>query len=176
MANYAFIDSQNLNRGTLSSGWKLDFGKFRLFLRNKYGVEKAFLFIGYVSGNSGLYQYLQEHGYILIFKPVLAVKTSNGLAYKGNVDAELVLHTMIEIENFDQAVIVTGDGEFHCLVEYLEKKKKLAKIVVPNNKYSSLLKDHSKYIFQLSTIKGKMKTTLRHKKRGIPAVNNVDLW
>ena len=43
---YAFIDSQNLNLGIQSLGWKLDFKKFRLYLKNKYSVEKAYLFIG----------------------------------------------------------------------------------------------------------------------------------
>ncbi len=46
--NYAFIDSQNLNLSILSLGWKLDFARFRVYLNEKYGVEKAFLFIGYI--------------------------------------------------------------------------------------------------------------------------------
>jgi uncharacterized LabA/DUF88 family protein len=60
---------------------------------------------------------------------------------KGNVDAELVLHTMIEYPNYDKAVIVTGDGDFHCLVEHLKKHEKLLRLVVPNKKkYSALLR------------------------------------
>lgn len=60
---------------------------------------------------------------------------------KGNVDAELVLHTMIEWNNYDKAVIITGDGDFHCLVEYLKKKEKLKKLLIPNrHKYSALLR------------------------------------
>jgi len=43
--NYAFIDSQNLNLGIKSLGWKLDFVKFRRYLREKYGVVTAYLFI-----------------------------------------------------------------------------------------------------------------------------------
>jgi len=39
---YAFIDSQNLNLGVRSQGWKLDFGKFRQYLHDKYGVERPF--------------------------------------------------------------------------------------------------------------------------------------
>lgn len=46
--NYAFIDSQNLNLGIKSLGWKLDFVKYRRYLREKYGVTTAYLFIGYV--------------------------------------------------------------------------------------------------------------------------------
>lgn len=53
---YAFIDSQNLNLGIRSQGWVLDFKKFRLYLKNKYHVEKAYLFIGMVPGNEQLYE------------------------------------------------------------------------------------------------------------------------
>lgn len=138
MKNYTFIDSQNLNLGVLSQGWRLDFAKFRIYLKEKYDVEKAFLFIGYMPGNTPLYTMLQEFGYLLIFKPTLELKDGK---VKGNVDAELVLHAMIEYGNYKKAVIVTGDGDFHCLVEYLNNKNKLLRLLVPNQKkYSSLLK------------------------------------
>ena len=66
---YAFIDSQNLNLSIRAQGWKLDFKRFRIYLKDKYKVEKAFLFIGYVAGNESLYTYLQKSGYIIVFKP-----------------------------------------------------------------------------------------------------------
>lgn len=136
--NYAFIDSQNLNLGIQDLGWKLDFSRFRIYLKEKYAVQKAFLFIGYIEGNSELYKTLQEHGYICVFKPTLVYK--NGKT-KGNCDAELVLQTMIEYKNYDKAVVVTGDGDFQCLVSHLLKFSKLKAIIVPNqNKFSALLK------------------------------------
>jgi len=33
--NYAFIDSNNLNLGIQSLGWKLDFRRFRRYLKEK---------------------------------------------------------------------------------------------------------------------------------------------
>ena len=84
---YAFIDSQNLNLGTQLNGWKLDFGKFRTYLLTKFKVKKTYLFIGYIEGNSSLYSYLQEVGYILIFKHVLEIKKGDKTTVKGNVDA-----------------------------------------------------------------------------------------
>lgn len=153
--NYAFIDSQNLNLGVKSSGWSLDFKKFRLYLLNKYNVKAAFLFIGHIPGNEMLYTNLQRCGYILVFKPTLEIKKDSKIFVKGNVDAELVLHTMIEFNNFDKAVIVSGDGDFDCLIEYLDKKNKLEKILVPNDRYSSLLRkfNKKKYIQKLSLLK-----------------------
>ena len=71
--NYAFIDSQNLNLAVKELGWKLDFRRFRKYLQDKYGVVKAFLFIGYVPTQQSLYTSLQEYGYILVFKPTLSL-------------------------------------------------------------------------------------------------------
>ena len=66
--NYAFIDSQNLNLGVQSLGWKLNYKRFRIYLTEKYGVSVAYLFIGYLPENQNLYKSLQEDGYLLIFK------------------------------------------------------------------------------------------------------------
>lgn len=153
---YAFIDSQNLNLGVKDCGWNLDFKKFRIFLKDQYGVSKAYLFIGHISGNDKLYSSLRRYGYTLIFKPTLEFKKNGNTMIKGNVDAELVLHTMIEYENFNKSVIVSGDGDFYCLIEYLENKKKLLKIVVPNERYSSLLRKYAKYIVRVNSFKKKV--------------------
>ena len=136
--NYAFIDSQNVNLAIRSLGWKLDYRRFRVYLAEKYAVKKAFLFIGYVEGNNSLYTSLQEAGFICIFKPTLVYKDGTT---KGNCDAELVLQAMIEYNNYDKAVIVTGDGDFYCLVQHLLNQNKLDYLLIPNqNRYSALLK------------------------------------
>jgi len=136
--NYAFIDSQNVNLAIRSLGWKLDFKRFGVYLKEKYGVSKAFLFVGYIEGNNDLYIKLQEAGFICIFKPTLTYKDGTT---KGNCDAELVLHAMIEYQNYEKAVIVTGDGDFYCLVQYLLENKKLEAVLIPDRfKFSALLK------------------------------------
>ena len=127
--NYAFIDAQNLNLGVRELGWQLDNRRFRVYLQHKYHVTKAYLFIGYLPQNANLYRSLQEAGYVLIFKPVLEKKSG---AVKGNVDAELVLHAMILYPNYDKAVVVTSDGDFACLVEYLSGKGKLKVVLGPS--------------------------------------------
>ena len=162
---YAFIDSQNLNLGVRSQGWRLDWRKLRLYIRNKYNVRKAYLFIGYVFGNQSMYTSLQESGYILIFKPTLEIKVNRNIRIKGNVDAELVLHSMIEYPNYDKAIIISGDGDFHCLIEHLESKNKLLKILVPTKHYSSLLRKFNdlNYIVRIDLLR----RSLEQKKTGI---------
>lgn len=151
---YAFIDSQNLNLGTskdiykqrklIYKGWRLDYKKFRKYLSDKFRVRKAFLFIGYIPKNQKLYRSLKSNGYELIFKPT--VQDNQGKA-KGNVDAELVLHAAaIEFPNYTKAIIVSGDGDFYCLHQYLIDYDKLQAIIIPNrHSESSLLRRFQKY-------------------------------
>ena len=153
--NYAFIDSQNLNLAIKNAGWSLDFRRFRVYLKDKYKIEQAFLFIGYIAGNENMYANLQKIGYIIIFKPT--IQDSDGKVIKGNCDAELVLHCMIEYENFNKALIVSGDGDFYCLVEHLEKNNKLLKVGIPHKyKYSALLRKFRQYFFYIGDLKHKL--------------------
>ena len=138
LKNYAFIDSQNLNLSIQDLGWKLDFARFRIYLREKYLVKVAYLFIGYLPENQDLYNSLQKYGYVLIFKPTLKYKDGK---VKGNCDAELVLQAMIDYQNYNKAIIVSGDGDFYCLAHYLIQQEKLEKVLIPNKfRYSALLK------------------------------------
>ncbi|MBL7155149.1 MAG: NYN domain-containing protein [Candidatus Portnoybacteria bacterium] len=134
--NYAFIDSQNLNLGILSLGWKLDYKKFRVYLREKYKVSKVYLFIGYIPSNQDLYSFLQGVGYVLIFKPTLPDGKGE---VKGNIDADLVLQAMIDYKKYDKALIVSSDGDFYSLVKYLYKNNKLKYMMSPYVKTCSIL-------------------------------------
>lgn len=127
--NFVFIDGQNLNLGVREIGWKVDYFKFRIYLKEKFGVKKAYYFIGYVEGNSDLYASLQEAGYILIFKPTFKNKDGK---IRCNCDAELVLQAMIEFNKYDKAVIVSGDWDFYCLIKYLRENGKLETVIVSN--------------------------------------------
>ncbi len=134
--NLAFIDGQNLHLGIKDLGWNLNYKRFRVYLKDKYAVNKAYIFIGYVPENQELYKSLQEAGYILVFKPVLIPKDGKP---KGNVDADLVLRAMIDCPDYDKAIIVTSDGDFYSLVEYLYSKNKLEVVLAPHKEKCSVL-------------------------------------
>lgn len=173
---YAFIDSQNLNLGVQSLGWKLDFKKFRLYLKNKYNVDRAYLFIGLVPGNEQLYEHLSAAGYKLIFKPTIAYDVSGKKTHKGNVDAELVLYAAAKkYRAYDKAIIVSGDGDFRCLVEYLIEKDKLLHVMTPTRSFSKLLRDYLKYIVQIEKLRGSLeyKTGKQSKNQSIRSVETL---
>ena len=76
---------------------------------------------------------------------------------KGNVDAELVLHAMVEYPKYDKALIITNDGDFYCLVDYLIKQDKLLKLMIPNRKaFSSLFRKLMPHIVFLDNLRDKL--------------------
>ncbi len=134
---YAFIDSNNLYLGTLNDlKWKLDFKKFRVYLKEKYNVVVAYLFIGYVPSNQNLYSSLQKAGYVLIFKPISMDKNGE---IKGNVDSDIVLQALLDYQKYDKAVIVSSDGDFYSLVKYLYSQNKLLCVISPYFHFCSIL-------------------------------------
>ncbi|MBX4190820.1 NYN domain-containing protein [Candidatus Saccharibacteria bacterium] len=151
---YAFIDSQNLNVSVQKYGWKMNWKKFREFLRDKHGVTKAFMFIGYVPEHEDIYEKMHQAGYAVVLKPTFDMsrprpEEQNGKSdkpVKGNIDADLVLWAMKEINKYEKAVIVSGDGDFFALVEYLVQQNKLQKILTPTGQYSSLFHQFEDYI------------------------------
>src|SRR3990167_10197527 len=153
--NYAFIDSQNLNLDIKILGWKLDYARFQIYLKEKYGVTKAYMFIGFVALNQALYDRLQEAGFILKFKPT--IPDADG-KIKGNIDADLVLRATLEINEYDKAVIVSSDGDFYSLVQHLYESNNLKVVLSPDiENCSNLLKQTAKErIWFMNELRGKL--------------------
>lgn len=171
---YAFIDSQNLNVGTQKFGWKMNWARFREWLRTEYNVEKAFMFIGYIPGNEALYDQMHDAGFMVVLKPTFDLsrvkteeqqKQQDERPVKGNIDADLVLWAMKEMSNYQQAIIVSGDGDFFSLVEYLAGKKRLLHVMTPSGHYSQLYNQFESYIVRLDNFKRTLEYRDRKRKK-----------
>lgn len=114
--------------GIRKLGWHLDYRRFRIWLIEKYNVDRAYIFLGFIADQQGLYDYLRRAGFILIFKTT--VPGSEG-KLKGNCDAEMVLKAIVDFyENrFAQAVLISGDGDFACLATFLLNRKALKTVI-----------------------------------------------
>lgn len=153
----AYIDGANLHKGVESEKWKLDYRKFRSWIRQKFGVAEALLFIGLMPKNASLYTSLQSAGYKLVFKEV--VFDGEGKA-KGNCDADLVLRAARD--HFEQGVrsvvIVSSDGDYSSLVKFWMEKDVACTIVspAPNKRCSILLKRTGAPIVYLDEVRHKL--------------------
>ncbi len=156
--NIAFIDGQNLYMGVKSEkpSWKIDLKKFREYLLKKYNVQKVYYFLGYIDEkNQDIYESIQEAGYILKFK-----KHNDAMLgkKKGNVDTDIVFRIMKALykkEDFDKIILISGDGDYKMLVDFLIEENKFKKILFPNKKFASSLykKITRKYFDYLVNIK-----------------------
>ncbi len=132
-----YIDGNNLYRAAKELGFTINYKKFRGWLRQKYNPKNVFLFIGLISDRTSFYQHLQEAGFILVFKQTISVEGN----VKGNCDAELVLKAVSDFytKNTNSFVLITGDGDFGCLVEFLQENKVLDRVLAPDEKKCSFL-------------------------------------
>ena len=130
-----------MHHGVKQLDWDFDYGRFRVWLREKYNVTQAYLFLGMVPRYKDLYTKLQEFGYTLVFKEVIF--DGEGKA-KGNCDADIVVSAMQDAyENrFDKTILVSSDGDYTPLVKFLMSKNKIMAVVSPyeTKKCSVLLK------------------------------------
>lgn len=167
MATYAFIDASNLfYGGEKSLGWKIDYQKLLIYLKEKYEISKALYFggveihdfkfdylknetvpvdeiEGYLTelikreGNKlseamllllhrhlqrvKFYLKLQKFGYELHLKPVKLYEQEDGTTKrKANCDVDMAFYLMKEKDNFDRAVILSGDGDFLPALKHLK--------------------------------------------------------
>ena len=67
--NIAFIDAQNLHLWTQSEKWKVDFKRFRIYLRDKFKVSEVYYFLWFVTDDEQeLYFKIQKAWFILVFR------------------------------------------------------------------------------------------------------------
>ncbi len=138
--NIAFVDGQNLHLGTRGDGWSIDHRKFRIYLAEKYHVQEAYYFLGFVSDDEqDLYDKLQKAGFILCFREYSSALRGSK---KGNVDSDIIFSVMKKIadgDSFGKIFLVSGDGDYKKLVDYLVKKGRFGKMLFPNRKFASSL-------------------------------------
>ena len=142
--NIAYIDGQNLYMGTAKSSpeWHIDLARFRTYLARKYNVTQAYYYLGYVQEGENieaLYDSIQAAGFILRFRLHNSAMIGQK---KGNVDSDIIFAAMKSLylkDKFDKIVLVSGDGDYKMLVDFLIEHNKFEKILFPNKKYRSSL-------------------------------------
>ena len=91
---------------------------------------------------------LQKAGFIVTFREH---NSSLKGTKKGNVDTDIVFEVMkavIERDDVNGILLISGDGDYKKMVDYLIKRKKFIKILFPNMRVaSSLYKNISRKYF-----------------------------
>ena len=142
MNNYAYIDNQKLYLATKNAPepWTVDMKRFRVYLLEKYKVERAYLFMGaYEEKYKDLYDRYLSFGYELRFRQHSeSIKSRK----KGNVDTDVVFQMLFDSfyeDEFDKIILVSGDGDYFKTIQHLLKINRLEKVLLPSHKNASSL-------------------------------------
>ena len=167
--NIAFIDGQNLYMATSKrevNPWDIDIARFRVYLEQKYCVTKAYYFLGFVQEeNNDIYEEIQKAGFVLLFREhnpaMLGTK-------KGNVDSDIIFSVMKRLykrEDFEKVILVSGDGDYKRMVDFLIEENKFEKILFPDGKRASSLykKIGAKYFATLDLVDVRAKIEVKKK-------------
>ncbi len=132
-----YIDGNNLHRRASTLGFNINYKKFTGWLKQKYNATNIYLFLGFINKLKEYYDELAKAGLILVFKEI----TYSNNSVKGNCDAEIILKVVSDFytKNFLTCLIITGDGDFRCLVEFLKNNNSIFGIIAPDNKTCSFL-------------------------------------
>lgn len=131
---YAFIDASNIIYSAARSGWKVDFEKLAKYLHERFGVQRIIYFAGVDTENLKqlkFYETLQKFGYELRLIPV---RTFSDGSKKADVDSRMTFEMMLYFKEYEKAIIMTGDGDYYWVLEYLLKEKHGQIILISHSK------------------------------------------
>ena len=123
-----FIDGANLYAATRALEFDIDYKLLLKWLKEKTRLVRAFYYTALLDDQEyspirPLVDWLDYNGYTMVTKPVKEFTDPNGRKkIKTNIDVELALD-MIELsEHLDHVVLFSGDGDFHRLVKFIQRR------------------------------------------------------
>ena len=143
-----FVDSANIYR---NGGNKLQYDILRDFaLRDSgelmrlnayvtFDKERSTIDAEYRNKTQGFFSALRDFGYKVNIKEVKWFMDDNGNRIpKANSDLDLAVDVLLQAENLDRILLVTGDGDFVQVVRALQNKGCRVEVVAMDNVSSAL--------------------------------------
>lgn len=130
-----FLDGANYFYMQKQLGWHIDAKKILTFCSTFGEVEDAYYYIGTDAPPEAQQQAylnaLTNIGYSLVTKPIKTIyDTETGESkQKANLDIEIVLDMFNTIENYDMAILISGDGDFERPLQLLKARGKKLKVM-----------------------------------------------
>lgn len=127
-----FIDAANIIYCYKDTGWKIDLKKLKKYFEEKCALAAIYYYSAYLEDNirqQSFLEMLSRKGFILRTKKIKKIIDDSGnVMLKGNCDTDIVVDAVSTLENYDTAVLMSGDSDFVSLANLLKGKNK--KVVV----------------------------------------------
>ena len=139
-ANFFYMQKNDLN-------WFVDTKKLLKYCERFGEVVDAYYYVGKDSpseaGQHAFLSALTYMGYSLVTKPIKTIydPVTGETRQKANLDIEIVLDMFNTIDNYDIAVLVSGDGDFDRALRLLRARGKRFKVIASPHFVASELRD-----------------------------------
>ena len=159
-----FVDGSNVYRTQRRHlGWNIDLKKFLDYFRTKGEVVDAYYYtaIDYnVISQNRFVQMLPLIGYTIVSKPLKEIHNGDEMKKKGNLDVEIVLDMFNTIDNYDMAVLFSGDGDFERALQQLRARGKRFMVVAHRSTVArEILAVAGMHYLDIATIEDAVKLT-----------------
>ena len=181
-----FIDASNYHYGLQKLGWRIDYGKFTNWFKEErqiiniyfYGSihsyksfftchpeykdhefsAKLLLLEEYTKVRKNFFKKLKEFGIIVREKPIWCIydDTEGKYKLKANADVELTVDALNRINDYQEIVLCSGDGDFARLIRYLKNKGKITTVISIKERTSSVLAKATNKLLYLNSLRGKI--------------------
>jgi uncharacterized LabA/DUF88 family protein len=163
------LDYSNIYYGLEKLGWEIDYTKLKKYIENKYELVGLYYYMGIHSFKSyfdthpeidrtdaaairlfrrktlakqKVIKRLKKVGYIVRAKEISSVydNTEAKCKLKCNADVEITVDALDKINEYEEAILVSGDSDFVKLVKYLKGKNKKVTAIAMRDRFSNQLK------------------------------------
>ena len=149
-ATYVFIDAANVFYTSKTLKYKIDFERFYLYLTTNFNIQKIIYYTGYDPNNKKQLKFLkklEEIGFLVRRKPIKIINARHKRLNKANVDVELAIDALVNQNNFNLMILVSGDSDFAYLIQKIkEADKKVWVISARGHIAKELIKVSDKYL------------------------------
>jgi uncharacterized LabA/DUF88 family protein len=123
-----FIDGANLYSAARGLGFDIDYKKLLDEFRKRGVLIRAYYYTALVEDQEyspirPLVDWLDYNGFTLVTKPAREYTDREGRKrFRGDMDLEIAVDMMELTPRCDHVVLFSGDGDFRCLVEAVQRK------------------------------------------------------
>lgn len=121
-----FIDASNIYHSQKRLGWMIDLKKLINLLRDELEIFEVYYYLAYDPENTSqkrFIDFLEIIGYRVRKKPIKFIKDTNderGGYHKGNLDVEMTIDALHNLDQYESAIIFSGDSDFESLIKHLK--------------------------------------------------------
>lgn len=123
-----FIDGANLYSAAKSLGFDMDYRKLLEEFRKRGILIRAYYYTALVEDQEyspirPLVDWLDYNGFTMVTKPAREYTDREGRKrFRGDMDLEIAVDMMELTPRCDHMVLFSGDGDFRCVVEAVQRK------------------------------------------------------